>query len=349
MNKALRHSIIGSSITLLLSAPMVMAQENSATPEAPSTVNATYVAPSLTDTLNPGEKIDSLFTLNMNSDYVLQRVTERTFWVQKGFYSTLFYVGDGGVLLFDALDGSAQQVKQAIKSVTDLPITAIVYSHDHADHIGSIKDYLDPDSNIRLIASQETADKQVFLNSSHPKATEIVTWPEGSFTFEDLTVELHGFERAAHADDHGIWLLKEEKIAHIPDLINPDQPPFWAFAGSETFAYYEANINQLANLEWEFFNGGHGNIGSRADIEFYNTFLADLKAAVGEAMGSVAWGTGVDASKINAHTVFLSSWMKAVSEKATEILRPKYGKFYGFDAATPRNAEMVALALFDYR
>ena len=349
MNKARRLAIIGSSIALFLSTTFVNAQETSAITEAPSTVNATYVTPSSTDTLNPGEKVGSLFMLNMKGDYILQRITERTYWVQKGFYSTLFYVGDQGVLLFDALDGSAQQVKQAIKSVTDLPITAIVYSHDHADHIGSIKDYLEPDSNIRLIASQETVDKQAFLNSNHPKASEIVNWPEGSFKFEDLSVEFFGFERAAHADDHGIWLLKEEKVAHIPDLINPDQPPFWAFAGSETFAYYEANINQLANLEWDFFNGGHGNIGSRADVEFYRTFLVDLKAAVGDAMGSVAWGTGVDVSKINAHTAFLSSWMKAVSEKATETLRPQYGELYGFEDATPRNAEMVALALFDYR
>jgi hypothetical protein len=28
---------------------------------------------------------------------------------------------------------------------------------------------------------------------------------------------------------------------------------------------------------------------------------------------------------------------------------PKYGAYYGFEFATPRNAEMVAMAMFSYR
>lgn len=30
-------------------------------------------------------------------------------------------------------------------------------------------------------------------------------------------------------------------------------------------------------------------------------------------------------------------------------LRPKYGHFYGFEDATPPNAEMVAWTMFEYR
>lgn len=33
----------------------------------------------------------------------------------------------------------------------------------------------------------------------------------------------------------------------------------------------------------------------------------------------------------------------------TETLRPKYGAMYGFNEATPPNAEMVAWTLFEYR
>lgn len=48
-------------------------------------------------------------------------------------------------------------------------------------------------------------------------------------------------------------------------------------------------------------------------------FIADLKAAVGEAMAEVPFGFGIDAGKINAHT------------------------------ATPANAEMIAEYLYSYR
>ncbi len=144
-------------------------------------------------------------------------------------------------------------------------------------------------------------------------------------------------------------LLPGEKVAHLPDLVNPDQPPFWAFAGSDDFAYYEANLEQMAKLDWAYLHGGHGNIGARADVEFYRMFLADLKQAVGKALGEVAWGTGVDAANVNAHTPFLPAWLNAVSMNATASLRPKYGGYYGFEAATPRNAEMVARSMFSYK
>ena len=47
-------------------------------PEAPSPVNATYVAPSATKELVPGAKIGHLFVLNNTKPYVLQRLTKRT-------------------------------------------------------------------------------------------------------------------------------------------------------------------------------------------------------------------------------------------------------------------------------
>jgi glyoxylase-like metal-dependent hydrolase (beta-lactamase superfamily II) len=351
MLKRSSQTSVPIGLQLLLLCAAASAQPPASLPaDAPSTVKAVYVEPSATRALQSGEKIASLYSRNNTQDYVLQRLSQRTYWVQSRHYATVFYVGDKGVLLFDALEGQTENVRKAIAEVTKLPVSALVYSHGHADHIGDAKEYVEAaakaGTKLRIIASKATADRLAFLKSGLPKPTETVAWPKGTFKFEGLSVALHGFERAAHADDHGIWLLSGEKIAHLPDLVNPDQPPFWAFAGSENFVYYEANLEQLAKLDWTYLSGGHGNVGSMADIGFYRAFLADLKQAVGKAAGEVAWGTGVDASKANAHTPFLPAWLNAVSKQATDQLRPKYGKYYGFEAATPRNAEMVAQAMY---
>ena len=69
--------------------------------------------------------------------YVLQRLTERTYWVAVASHNSLFYVAKEGVIVFDPLsEGWSQAVLQAIASVTDLPVAALVYSHFHLDHIG---------------------------------------------------------------------------------------------------------------------------------------------------------------------------------------------------------------------
>jgi glyoxylase-like metal-dependent hydrolase (beta-lactamase superfamily II) len=322
--------------------------------ETPSTVGATYVEPSATEPLQPGQKIGQLFERNMKQPYVLQRLTQRTYFFQSQFYAATFYVGDKGVLLFDAPENRTDALLAAIAEVTPLPVTMLVYSHDHADHIGGARALVDALKKsgaepLRIIASSATAEKMQLLGSKHPKPTDVIRWPRGSFGFERLRVQFHGFERAAHSDDHGVWLLSEEKVAHVPDHINPDQPPFWAFGGSENFLYYEMNLEQLAKLDWVFLNGGHGNVGSKDDVKFYREFIGDMKRAVGGALQAVPWGEGVDPETVRAHTVYFTTWLNAVAQRATDELRPKYGQFYGFDAATPRNAELVALTLYSYR
>jgi len=322
--------------------------------EAPSTVDAVYVSPSIEVPLNPGEKINQLYTRNYTQDYTLQKLTKRTYWVQRQYYATLFYVGDKGVLLFDPIEGRTSFILKAIKAVTPLPVTAIVYSHAHADHIADAQAILDASAQsdikkVRIIASKATANKLKSTSSTLPKPTEVLAWPSGSFMFEKLKVKLYGFERAAHTDDHAGWLLISEKILHCPDLLNPDQVPFWAFGGSERFTYLESNLKQMQSLDWTFANGGHGNIGSKDDFVFYHQFIADLKAAVSKAMQQNVWGQGLDPAKTNTHAVYLTSWLAAVSKQATEELRPKYGKYYGFEASTPRNAEMIASSLYSYK
>lgn len=161
---------------------------------------------------------------------------------------------DEGVLLFDPLEYRAEPILAAIRSVTDLPVTTIVYSHNHADHIGGTSDFLnllaDQETAPRILASQETADKMERLGSSLPRPTETIAWPDGSYSFEGLTIELNGFAHAGHTEDHGAWLLKEERVLHAPDLLNPDQPPFWSFAGSERFTYLTDNLKEANALEW---------------------------------------------------------------------------------------------------
>jgi glyoxylase-like metal-dependent hydrolase (beta-lactamase superfamily II) len=324
-------------------------------PEAPSTVGATYVEPSATVALEPGQKIGQLFERNMKQPYVLQRLTRRTYFFESQFYAATFYVGDRGVLLFDAPENRTDALLAAIAEVTPLPVTMLVYSHDHADHIGGARALLEALKKAgvteppRIIASSATAEKMLLLGSKHPKPTDVVRWPRGAFAFEGLRVQFHAFERAAHSDDHGVWLLGDERVAHVPDHINPDQPPFWAFGGSENFLYFEANLEQLGKLDWVYLNGGHGNVGSKEDVAFYRTFIADMKQAAGSALASVPWGEGVDAETVRAHTVYFTTWLGAVAKKVTDELRPKYGQFYGFEASTPRNAELVALTMFSYR
>lgn len=320
--------------------------------DTPSTIGATYVDPSAEEVLEPGLKIGDLYARNMSQPYVLQRLAERVWWVQAFNYGTVFYVGDKGVLIFDALEGVYDNIAQAVASVTDKPITGAIYPHYHADHIGDIAKYVAAaqraGESLRIFGSEKSRQAMELSNSGFPPISDVVEWPRGSFRFEDLSVELHGFEWAAHTDDHAAWLLPQEGIVHSSDLINPDQPPFWKFAGNERFHWHEHNLKQVYDLEWRHLSGSHGNLGTRDDIDFELGFVADMKAAVGEAIGAHPFTDFVDPSA-KAHTGFLASWNMAIAHDVADALRPKYGQLYGYEEGIIPNAEMVTWAVFEYR
>ncbi|MFI9560461.1 hypothetical protein [Nonomuraea endophytica] len=173
-------------------------------------------------------------------------------------------------------------------------------------------------------------------------------WPKWSFAFEDLSVAPYGFEWAAHTDDHSAWQLAGERIVHCPDLMGPDQPPFWRFTANERFLFADRNMNEVDAMEWDFLSAGHGNIGSRADVRFALGYHRDIRAAVTEAFEANPFSDFMDPAQ-GSHAAWFPAQLAAVAKDAVDILRPKYGAYYGFEASTPANAELVAFTLFPFR
>lgn len=288
-----------------------------------STVNASYVEPSAEKIISPSDKLNNLFERNMSQPYILQKIGERTYYVQRYFYSTTFYVGDKGVLLFDAPEGRGKYLLQAIRDVTPLPVTALVYSHYHVDHIGDSPFWNDEAKkegvNLRIIASKATAEKMQFMNSRLPVATQVLSKKDDQFKFEKQTIELHRFVKAGHTDDHSVWLLKQEKVAHSPDLLNPDQLPMMGFAVSDTLVYHDSNLRQVEMLDWKYFIGGHGNIGSHDDFKFQRQFLNDLRDTTIKVRKEESFGKFMNKTA-NNHADFARAQREAIIKKVTEVL-----------------------------
>lgn len=340
--------LLASSIAFVIMPALAQVAEIK---EALSTTHAQYVEPSVSTAISPGLKIGHLFERNLKQPYILQRLTDRAYYFQRTFYSTTFYVGEEGVLLFDALEGRGEQLLAAIREVTSLPVTTIVYSHFHVDHIGDGRFWVDQARkagvDLRIVATRATADKMDFMASHLPEATVVLPNLKNSFKFENLTVESHRFEHPAHTDDHSAWLLKEERILHSPDLLNPDQLPVMGFAVSDTVVYHESNLKEASALDWRHFVGGHGNIGSREDFEFQLAFLDDLRQATLKARTEEPFAKHMIPSA-NNHAAFAREQREAIIKRVTEALRPKYGKMYGFEASMPMNVELAIRLVGSY-
>jgi glyoxylase-like metal-dependent hydrolase (beta-lactamase superfamily II) len=225
-----------------------------------------------------------LFPRAVMEEFVLQRVTERVWWVTRQFYGSLFYVGKRGVLLFDPFLGGADATLAAIASVTSLPVTAVVYSHFHADHVGGARRLFEllAAAPPRVIASKNTATWMSLFRSDLPGPADVLDWPSGAARFEDVTVRLAGFPVPCHAPDHAMFLIEEERVGHTADVVNVDQLPFGGFGGQEPLVLLAANLEFIRSLEFDWFCGGHGNIGEKSDVDFYLNYLDEVAALVNE-------------------------------------------------------------------
>jgi glyoxylase-like metal-dependent hydrolase (beta-lactamase superfamily II) len=69
--------------------------------------------------------------------YLVEEIRDNLYWVTDGSYDAMFLVTDEGVVVVDAPPSIGQNYLKAITDVTDKPITHVIYSHAHLDHIGA--------------------------------------------------------------------------------------------------------------------------------------------------------------------------------------------------------------------
>ena len=126
-------------------------------------------------------------------------------------------------------------------------------------------------------------------------------------------------------------VAKTGKSSSGPDLLDPDQLPMMGFAVSDTLVYHDSNLRQVEMLDWKYFIGGHGNIGSHDDFKFQRQFLNDLRDTTIKVRKEESFGKFMNKTA-NNHADFASQ-REAIIKKVTEVLRPKYGHMYGYDAS----------------
>jgi glyoxylase-like metal-dependent hydrolase (beta-lactamase superfamily II) len=101
------------------------------------TVPVVVVQPSETVALKPGEKVNVGNYDAVNKEYIIQRLADNVYWVTGAIHRSTILIGKKGVLVIDPLAyGNGKHIIDAVHHLTSLPITHLVYTHHHVDHIG---------------------------------------------------------------------------------------------------------------------------------------------------------------------------------------------------------------------
>lgn len=255
-----------------------------------------------------------------------------------GFYVSPFVVGDGAVLAVDPVSRAvAPLYRQAIAAVTDAPVTTIVYSHDHRDHIVGA-DILAPDAEIfahpgTLASLQRRGDPDI------PHPTQLVD--DGDhITIPGRSVGVHYF-----GPNHGqsnialSFTTALGKMLVFVDTLEIGIVPYRTLPDTNVHGYI-ASLRGAADLDVDWVLGGHSGPGPAVWIDNYLNYFLDMEQAL---ITAEAETSEPPASSVEDVISQGERYTDSVIAKAIATLRPTYGHWRGFEAWAPLNAQTVRM------
>jgi glyoxylase-like metal-dependent hydrolase (beta-lactamase superfamily II) len=261
--------------------------------------------------------------------YRLQRLGRNFYMVTENAYQSMFLVHESGVVVVDAPPSHAALLPGAIAEVTDKPITHIIYSHSHADHIGGAGGL---GGHPIIIAHEET--RKLLARDNDPNR------PLPTVTFGDTyTLKVGGetLELSYHGNGHepgNIFIYAPgQKTLMVVDVIFPGWMMWRRFALAQDIPGFFEQVEKIKTFDFETLVAGHvARTGTRADVELQSEFMKDLKAAAGAALKSTRVGVGVDPRDTANPWAVFGNYVDRVVIQCVNDLTPKWsGTLAGFD------------------
>jgi len=257
-----RSSILKWSIVSLLSSTAVLSQ----------------AVPIVTYAPVPAEARGS--PLN-SAGWRVEDLGQGAYMVSDNLYNALFVVSTEGVIVVDAPPTIGHSMLNAIGNTTNIPITHLIYSHAHADHIGGA--YLFG-KHVKKIAHKETKKILKEMQDRKRPVPDIVFEDTYDLCIGNQTLQL-SYKGVNHQRGNIFIYAPKQKVLMLVDVIFPGWVP-WAFIGeAEDIPGTLKSHAQTLEFDFDYFLGGHlTRSGNRQDVVLAKEYLDDLKANCANAI-----------------------------------------------------------------
>ena len=259
--------------------------------------------------------------IDYSKEYLVEEINNGLYWVTDGVYQAMFLTTDEGVIAVDAPPSIGENYLKAIAEVTNEPITHVIYSHTHNDHVGAMSMF--PDDAV-YIAHQETADTLSKRNDPNR--------PVPTVTFEDtytLEVGNQKLELAYYGPMHepgNIFIYApNQKVLMLVDVIFPGWTPFKDLAMAQDVPEFLAAHDKVLEYDFDTFIGGHlTRLGTSEDVQIQKEYFQDIQTSASKANQEVSFMTiGQEVGFSNPWLVF-QIYADAITQQCTDEVVPKW-------------------------
>jgi len=259
--------------------------------------------------------------IDFSKGYLVEEIKDGLYWVTDGAYNTMFLTTGQGVIAVDAPPSIGQNYLSAIAEVTDEPITHVIYSHTHNDHIGSASIF--PDDAV-YIAHQDAADTLAQRNDPN-RPVPTVTF-EDKYTLEvgsqKLELEYNG---PMHEPGNIFIYAQQQKVLMAVDLVFPGWTPFKDLAMAHDVPAFLAAPDKILEYDFDVFIGGHlTRLGTVDDVMIQQEYFQDIQNSAAKANQEVSFmEIGQEVGFENPWLVF-QIYADTISQQCTDEIVPKW-------------------------
>lgn len=282
-------------------------------------------APELAETLARTPQLDP------ETQLYVEEIEPNLFYVTGGIYNSAFLKTEEGVVVLDAPPSYAHKLPAVIAEYApDVPITHLVYSHGHTDHVGGATVFGDV-QGLEVVAPAKVAVS--IAEEGAPTILPPTMTYEGDY---ELTVggEMIELKSASfHAEDEdAIIYLPKQKFLMAVDTITTGEVPFMNFGATTDVGEYLNMFDELLAYDFDYLLSGHLSIlGNREDVLKNKDYAYDVQAAVltrmqtfqqrfGETMaamefsnGNLAYRSAIEQVRGECSAEIINEWQKKLS------------------------------------
>jgi len=253
--------------------------------------------------------------------YLVEEVRDGLYWVTDGLYQVMLLTTGTGVIVVDAPPSIGANVLKAIAEVTDEPVTHLIYSHAHADHIGAAG--LLP-GHVTIIAHEDTAALLARAQDPNRPVPTVTFSTTMTLQVGNQTLQLD-YKGNNHEPGNIFIYAPHQKVLMLVDVIFPGWVPFKDLALAEDIPGFIQAHDDALSYDFDIFLGGHlTRLGTRHDVEIQREYIQDIRVNAARALqivdfSAVAQRVGVQ----NPYRIF-DAYLNQVAQVCTDATLPKW-------------------------
>lgn len=201
----------------------------------------------------------------------IRNIAGDVYYFQNDGHLSLVTVTDTGVVIVDPINADASQwLKDNLSTVTDKPITHLIYSHSHDDHASGGEVYVE--AGAKVIA-QANAPESIYGVTADERFDDTMNLEVGGKTFE-LT-----YLGVGHGEDLIAVVVRPENIGFITDAVSTQSIPYMGAPGTDLDGWIN-QIKKIETLDFEILAPAHSHLGVMSDATDVRVYIETLREQV---------------------------------------------------------------------